>query len=441
MPTSPTRFARTPDGFAIAYREWGDKDPVHIYLSEFGASCDTRDVHPSLIRHWRNLSAISRVVNIDRRGIGSSDIVTPYRFDRIDEFVADVLAVVDALGAEKIVLTGEGSSAGAAILFAVTYPERVERLALLNCGASSINRDDYDISPLNREDVLALADHWEATWGEGGVFAMFSPGLVTDPSFVEVCGRIERLTCGPTAAGAWVRAIVDFDLRELAPQVTVPTLVYYSGDLLHTTVEQARDLADRIPGAQFVDAQGKLFYVPDDSPQLDAYAEFLGGHVAPDPTEQVTLLFTDVVGSTDHAGAIGDAHWTKILDDLDAWVDREVAQHGGRIVKHTGDGHLATFSHAEGALAAGLSIARSVHALGVEVRCGVHSGDVVLRTSGDIGGLSVHFAARVMSKAGPRQLLASDAVTRLAPTRSYESRGTHDLKGFDGSFELFEVMS
>lgn len=434
-------YARTKDGFHIAYREWGDKDPVHIFLSEFGATVDTRDMHPAFIRFWRQLGSISRVVSLDRRGLGTSDPVVPPRFDCVDEFAEDVLAVMDELRLERVVLTGEGSCATAAAYLAVHYPDRIHRVSFVNGAAKSTRTDDYPIAPLSEEDIMAVADAIESTWGDGSFIAAFST-LASDPTFLEVCGRVERFVCSPSTAAAWMRASITFDIRDLAPLIAIPSLVYYTGDVSHTNVEQSRDLAARIPEARLVEVPGKLFYQPDGNPQLDEYADFIGGHIDPDPTKHATVMFLDIVGSTEFAESMGDASWTQTLDDVDGFVRHEVDQREGRVVNFTGDGHLAIFDHAEDALFTALRISRGVHALGVEVRTGLHTGEVTLRGSGDIGGLAVHIGARVMAKADARQVFVSEATVERARGAgfTFADRGLHQLKGLSGEHRILEIV-
>ena len=435
-------YARTKDGFHVAYREWGDKDPVHVFLSEWAATVDTRDMHPAFIRLWRQLGSISRVVSLDRRGLGTSDPVVPPRFDRIDEFAADVLAVMDELGLERVVLTGEGSSAVAAAYLAVHHPERILRVAFVNTAAKSTRTEDYPIAYLTNEDILSVAEAVESTWGDGSFIAAFSR-LASDPTFLETCGRVERFVCGPSTAAAYIRATTTIDVRDLVPLITIPSLVYYTGDLGHTNVEQSRDLAARISDARQVEAPGKLFYQPDGSPQLDEYADFIGGHIDPDPTKHATVMFLDIVGSTKFAEAMGDASWTQTLDDLDGFVRREVDQCAGRVVKFTGDGHLAVFDRAEDALFSALRISHGVHALGVEVRTGLHTGEVTLRSAGDIGGLAVHIGARVMAKADARQVFVSEATAERAREAglTFADRGVHVLKGVSGEHRILEIVT
>lgn len=441
MASGTAGYARTADGFHIAYRTWGDKGPVHVYLSEFGATVDTRDMHPAFIRLWRQLSAISMVVSLDRRGIGTSDVPCPQRYD-LDDYVEDILAVVNAVGASEVVLTGEGSSGAAAIAFTVAHPDRVARLAIVNGCASQVRRAGYDLALFEPEDILAMVDTFMPVWGQGQFFAAYAPKLALDASFVEVCGRIERLVCGPNATRLWAEAVIEIDVRDLAARVTVPTLVYFTGDLGTMTVEQSRDLADRIPNSSLVEAPGRLFYQPDESPQLDDFAAFIGGQIEPDPTVEAGVMFVDVVGSTDHAASLGDTTWLQTLNDLDAFVHHQVASHGGRVIKQTGDGHLAMFEDPADALSAAMMITSGVSAFGIEVRAGVHVGQVSLRPNGDIGGITVHVAARITNEAHARQVYVSqdvaDRLTSIPPRLA--ARGLRELKGVPGQHLVFQAL-
>jgi class 3 adenylate cyclase len=443
MASERAGYARTTDGLYIAYRVWGEKDPVHIFLSDFAATVDTRDIHPSFVRLWRTLAGISLVASLDRRGVGTSDVASPQGFE-LSDYVLDVLAVADAIGAERCVLTGEGMSGGAAaVAFAVAHPERVARLAIVNGTASFVRRDNYDLALFSRDDAISMIDHYFEVWGQGELVATFAPHLASDSSFIEVCGRIERAFCGPTGARMCAQSVLDLDLRDLAGQVTVPTLVYFTGDLAYVTVEQSRDLADRITPASLIEAPGRLFYLPDQRPQLDEFAEFIGGRIDPDPTIEACLVFVDVVGSTDHARTMGDSQWLRVLDALDAFVERTVTTRGGRVVKRTGDGHFVLFDRSADAVDAAIVIAGGVSALGIDVRTGVHLGDVRLRTNGEVGGISVHFATRVMNSAGPRQVYVSQRVVEDLSSAgaefSFKSCGEQSLKGIEGRHRLFEA--
>ena len=440
-------YAVTPDGFHIAYAVLGEGDLWHVFLPELASAVEeVQNHHPAFDRFQRFAGSLSGLVFLDPRGVGTSDTVPPDQVFRLEGWTTDILAVLDALEVERAVITGEGYSGHAAIQFAVAHPERTLRLVLSNSFARlTLSSDDYAIGTYSMDQVDDVAAMFERDWGTGRLTARFAPALVTDPSFLDYFAGRERRTASPRTAAAVVRTMASSDIRALLPRVSVPTLVYYTGDLLHVPVEHSRYLAEHIPHASLVEAPGRSFYLPDETDRLSAWAEFIVGGPAALSLERrlLTVLFMDVVASTERASAVGDARWAQILEDMDAYVAREVERHGGRLVKQTGDGHLAAFDAPGQALRAACEIARGVHVLGVEVRCGLHVGELELRPGGDIGGIAVHTAARVCEAAGPRQVFVSRTIADLAAGSGFrfEDRGSHELRGVPGAWQLYEVMS
>jgi class 3 adenylate cyclase len=439
-----TRYAKTADGFHIAYKAWGQGELVHVFLPEFGACVDSLGQHPAHIRFERFIGSLSRCVCFDPRGIGGSDPVSLHQIGALDDWVADLVAVLEDVGAERVVFTGEGYSGQAAVLFAARHPDRVLRLTLPNAYARLTSTADYPIGLYPVDAVDGVVEAIGRDWGTGAVHAQFSPTLVSDPSFLELCGRIERQVCSPGTAQAMVRAMALSDVREILPKVSCPALVYYTGDLGHVPLDHSRHVAEHIPGATFVEARGRSFYQPDEAGQLDAWAEFIvGGVPAAIERRLATILFVDVVGSTAHASKIGDERWAATLEDLDTWIGREVEKCDGRLIKQTGDGQLATFDTPSEAVRTACAIAQGVHVLGVEVRCGLHVGEIELRPGGDIGGIAVNAAARLLDAGGPREVIVSSTVVDLAAGSGFlfHDRGSHELRGVPGTWHLYEVTN
>jgi class 3 adenylate cyclase/pimeloyl-ACP methyl ester carboxylesterase len=436
-----TRYAITEDGFHIGYKVLGQGEPVHVLLPNL-ISVDSFGQHPAHIRFARFFGSLSRCVVFDPRGLGVSDPVAPDRVGVLDDWVRDVVAVLDAVGAERVVFTGFEGMAHVAIRFAVSHPDRILRLSLANAHARALVAPDYPMGMFSMDDLDGFVDALGRAWGTGAVFAQGAPALVSDSSFLELCGRIERQTCSPGTAQALVRAGLLSDVRALLPQVSCPTLVYYTGDITYVSREQSRYLAEHIPGAVFIEAPGGSFYQPDEVDQLGAWAEFILGR-APRSIERrlATVLFVDVVDSTVHAAAIGDERWAATLEDLDTWVTQQVRTQGGRRIKQTGDGQLATFDTPTGAVSAARSIARGAHVLGVEVRCGLHVGEVEVRPDEDIAGIAVNVAARLLDAGGARDVIATQTVVDLTRGSGFEfaERGAHELRGVPGVWNLYEL--
>jgi class 3 adenylate cyclase/pimeloyl-ACP methyl ester carboxylesterase len=439
-------YALTRDGYHIAYADLGQGDLCHVFMAH-GASLvdDVQRQHPAHVRFERLCASLGRLVLVDARGFGVSDVAPLDGCFAPEAWATDILAVLDALGIERAVISGEGFSGHAATQFAVTHPERTLRLALNNSYARLARAEGYEIGAFSMDRVAHLVSAIEREWGTGRPTADGAPSLATDPSFLDYNAARERRTASPGTMGAWGRAMATSDIRELLPRVTVPTLVYFTGDLVTFPVEHSRYLATHIPGAILVEAPGRSFYLPSETERLTAWAEFIvGGRAALSHEDKLlTLLFTDVVGSTRKAAELGDTRWARVVGDLDAFVAQRVELHGGRVVKQTGDGHLIAFDLPRHALRAAREITLGVHVLGVEVRCGLHVGEVELLPDGDLGGIAVHTAARVCDAAGPRQVLVSRTVADLAAGSDFrfEDRGAHELRGVPGSWTLYEVMT
>jgi class 3 adenylate cyclase len=437
-------YALTPDGYHIAYAVLGHGEISHLFMAHFVSVVDeVQWQHPAHVRFERVYASLSRLVLVDPRGIGVSDIAPPDGCFSPEAWATDILAVLDTLEIERAVITGEGYSGHAATHFAVTHPERTLRLALNNSYARYGHVEGNEIAELPMDQVAQVASLIEHEWGTGRMSQSGST-LVSDPSFLDYCGARERRSASPGTAAALFRATATSDIRDLLPRLTVPTLVYYTGDLTEAPVEHSRYLAAHIPGAILVEAPGRSFYQPAEAERLNDWAEFIVGGPAAlaHDNKLLTLLFTDVVGSTKHAAQVGDARWARIVEDLDSYVAQRVGIHGGCVVKQTGDGHLITFERPRDALRAACEIARGVHVLGVEVRCGLHVGEVELLPDGDLRGMAVHAAARVCAAAGPQQVVVSRTVVDLAAGSDFrfEDRGPHELKGVPGSWTLYEVM-
>jgi class 3 adenylate cyclase len=286
------------------------------------------------------------------------------------------------------------------------------------------------------EQLEELADRTRAAWGSGRVLAAAVPHFADDPAF---CARFERMGARPSAAAALVRNLASTDVRPLLDKITAPTLVAYSGDITSSTVEDSRELARQIPNARLFEGASSTFYWGGGA--IEAIVGFIAGATSVGDRDLVTLLFTDVVDSTRAVVAAGDDEWRQTLNFLDDLVAARVSRAGGRVVKQTGDGHLIEFARPGDAVRAAIAICRAAPTLGVTLRAGVHTGEIERRENGDIGGLSVHIAARVAAVAGPGQVVVSRTVADLLGAAEHGLRdcGEHELKGVPGRWALFAV--
>ena len=433
-----THFADTSRG-RLAYQVNGI-GPVDV-LVDFGLffPIDLMWEEPSLRRFLDRLSSFSRHLWFDPRGRGASDPL-PHDQDRFVESGADdILALVDHVGLQEVVLLG--LNAAATILFAATHPERTKALVLVDTMAHLPQVGDSTRGPSARS-----LERWHSAqrhdWGTGAALDVLAPSLASDERVRRWLGRCERLLCTADEAYWRMRSTSQVDLRSVLASIRVPTLgVYREGSPM---AEYVRQVAQGISGAKLIGLRGNdyLFFAGDTSPMLDAIEEFLTGRLPVHDNDRVlaTVLFTDIVGSTETASRLGDQRWRDLLATHDALVRSELDRFRGRFVKSMGDGVLASFDGPGRAIRCACAIRDSVRTLGIDVRAGLHTGEIEA-VGDDLAGVAVHIGARVSAKASAGEVLVSSTVKDLVAGSSidFEDRGTHDLKGVPGSWRLYAV--
>lgn len=415
----------------VAFQVHGDGPPF-LFLKAFGASVDAVWEHPGHLRFWRSMGSALRMVTLDHRGTGMSDALEDSRLRDLDSRVEDVLAVLDALEIDRLFVCGELDGAFTAVKFAVQHPDRCAGLILQNAAATGFA---FGSSEAALED---LTESVRATWGTGETVANTVPSFADDRDF---CARFERMGARPGAAAVLVAVLGTTDIRPMLASVTAPTLVVHSGEITLSTAEDAHDLAARIPNARLFESESSTFYWG--AGVIDQVVAFVTGNPGVGARDLVTMVFTDVVDSTGTVVALGDSEWRQTLTFLDDLVAARVASYGGRVVKQMGDGHLIEFSRPSDAVRATLGLVRGAPALGVSIRAGIHTGEIERRETGDIGGLSVHIAARTAAHANAGEVLVSRTVVDLLGATDYEleDRGEHELKGIPGTWRLFAVST
>jgi len=442
--TAATRYAKTPDGLHVAYSVLGDGPFDLVFISDWRSHVEVITEEPSAARFFERLASFSRLIWFDKRGTGLSDPVALAALPSLEDWMDDVRVVLDAVGSERAALLGSTGGGPMAILFAATHPDRTQALVLANTFARLTQADDYlsGIPAHVRDRLLpGLAEHW----GTGAILTLTSPLAASDEHLRTWWGRFERLAASPGAAFAMQRAVFELDVRSVLPTLAVPTLVVHRRDLRFIRVEHGRYLAEHIPGATYVELPGgeQLFFVGSDD-LLDEIESFLTGHRRGSEPDRVlaTVLFTDIVGSTEHAVQVGDRRWRDVLDRYDAMADRQLERFRGRLIKTTGDGTLATFDGPARAVRCAFAIREAVRRLGLEVRCGLHTGEIEAR-GGDIGGLAVHIGQRISAGARSGEVLVSRTVVDLVAGSGieFEDRGDHELKGVPGKWQLSAVKS
>jgi pimeloyl-ACP methyl ester carboxylesterase len=434
MPVPTTRYATTVDGVHVAYQVIGKGPPDLVFIPPAALShVEAYWEEPQVALYLSRLASFSRLIVFDKRGIGMSDRVqgVPTLEKRMD----DVRAVMDAAGAATAAVCGisEGGAIGA--MFAATYPERVGVLILLNAAIKNWLSPDL---------ASVVSEYIEQSWGEGQSFELGAPSVEDDERIRTWAGRVERLSASPATMAAMVAMNTAFDVRAVLPAISVPTLVMHRvGDRV-VSVEHGREAAQLIPAARYVELPGTdhLPFFEDPEVTLGLVEEFVTGtrHRTEPDRVLATVVFTDIVASTEHASRLGDRRWKETLDAYDGLVSQELARFRGRLVKTTGDGTLATFDGPGRAIRCAQAIRQTSKALKLDVRAGVHTGEIELRGD-DVTGLAVVIGHRVSELAGSGEVVVSGTVKDLVAGAGieFEERGEHDLKGVPGSWHLFAV--
>jgi class 3 adenylate cyclase len=394
-------------------------------------------------RFFNRLTEFARVIMFDRRGTGMSDPPTTPAYSLEDQ-IDDVLAVMDAAGVERAGLFAQLEACAMAVLFAGTHPERASSLALYCPFARSTRAEGYPFGFTPEERRREIIEPAIAGWGTGSRGLPLAPSLANDPEYVDWFGKLERLTGAPSRMRHLLELHNDTDVRGILRQVRVPTLVMAREDAAFYDEGHARYVAERIPGARYVKLAGEdiLMAGGDQEPLLSELEEFVTGTRREREPDRVlaTVLFTDIVGSTQRAAELGDARWRQLLERHNDLVRRQLGQHQGREVKTVGDGFLATFDGPARGVRCATAVTEEVRRLGIDIRAGLHTGECEVMGD-DVGGMAVHIGSRVASRAGPGEVLVSGTVKDLVVGSGIEfaDRGEHDLKGVPGAWRLYEV--
>lgn len=435
-----TRYTRS-GGVNIAYQVTGD-GPLDLVLVPGFVSHLERDWEEARSAAFNDrLASFSRLIRFDKRGTGLSDRAPdlPDLETRMD----DVRAVMDAAGSERAALFGFSEGGPMCVLFAAVYPERTSALVLYGSYAKRQDPDEDYPWAATREERVAYAEEVEQTWGEQGDIATLAPSA--DPAFARWWAARARAAASPGAARDLILMNSSIDVRHVLPAVRVPTLVLHRTGDTDSRAEEGRYIAEHIPGARFVELEGDDHLPWLDSDQiLDEVEEFLTGVRRGPAIGRVlaTVLFTDVVDSTGRAAALGDRRWAELLGRHTALVRGEIERFGGVEVDTAGDGVLARFDGPARAVRAALALATEVRGLGIEVRAGVHTGELELVGDG-VAGIAVHIGARIAELAEPGEVLVSSTVKDLVAGSELEfaDRGTAELRGVPGAWRLYAAVT
>ena len=430
----------------IAYQVFGEGPVDLLVLPGPLIPFDAIESEPGLYRFHRRLSSFSRVVRFDQRGLGLSsraplDAVGP----RI--WAEDAIAVMDAVGCRQAALFTSGVTAMTGLVLAAEHPERVRSLVIVNGASRLMWAPDYPIGtdPTRADPFTTVAIEPDAVEQGFDVLEIVAPTMARDEAFRAWWDQAGNRAASPSMARAVTGAMVASDVRDALPRITAPTLIVHRSDCRFVPVEHGRYLAAHIAGSRYVELPGAdaLHWVGDTGPMLDEIEEFITGVRGGFDAERVltTIVFTDIVGSTLRAAALGDLRWHDLLDNHDRIVRHELGRFRGREVNTSGDGFVATFTSPGVAIDCADAIVDAVRPLGIDVRIGIHAGEVEIRGD-DVAGMAVHIGARVAALAGPSEVLASSTVREIVTgsRHTFAERGEHELKGVPGRWRVYALV-
>ena len=439
-----TRYAESGE-FHIAYQVVGEGAPDIVLVPEFWHSIEAQWEEPSLASFLHRLSSLGRLIVFDQRGTGVSDPLPPGEIPSLEQWLDDINAVLEEVGSTHAVLIGMGGGGSLSMLFAATHPDRTSGLVLVNSFPRLAQAEDYEWgrAPAVEEEVLHVM---RTGWGRGVLLDIVAPSKVGDEQFRQWWARYQRLGSSPGTIVRMRRMLDEFDVRDVLQSIRSPTLVLHRSGNTFVRVEHGRYLAEHIPGARYVELAGSDYFafVGNSDVILDEIERFVTGLTHAPESDRVlaTVLFTDIVGSTQRAVELGDRRWAELLGDHHAVVRRELERYRGQEVDTAGDGFFATFDGPARAVRCALAVRDAVRTLDLEVRAGLHTGELELAGDG-VRGLAVHIGQRVLAQADAGEVLVSSTVKDLVAGSglAFADRGVHTLKGVPEQWRLFEVAA
>ena len=441
-----TRYVDTGRG-SLGYQVFGDGTSHVVFSGSIDSNAEAMWDLPEAAEYFDRLSAFSRVLYYDSRGSGVSDPVPNAGLFTFESFSDDTRIAMDAAGFDRATIIGDVEGGPGAMMFAATYPERVESLVLTNTFARFLRSDDYPIGI--PEDALANLQTWMTqNWGTADYFTGTSPSLLQDPAIRDRLARYQRISTSPGVTGSAIEFYRQTDVRWMLSAIQAPTLVLVRRDAVYHRAEHGRYLAAEIPNAELVELPGgdtAPFFIGDTTPVLSAIEQFITGdrtHHVPDRT-LATVMFTDIVDSTRLAAQLGDTRWLDTLEQHNRLARQYIQRYHGKEINTTGDGFLATFDGPTRAVTCAADLHRAMPDTGVQIRVGLHTGEIEVDSTGDIGGLAVHIASRVTDAAAEPGVVVSSTVKELVAGSGIEFTplGEFDLKGIPGTWNLHRLDS
>jgi len=436
-----TQYVRSGDA-DIAYQVIGDGPNDVVLAFDFASHLEEVAEHPQITEFVGGLTRFARVLMFDMRGVGMSGGVATTTA-ALESWMDDVVAVMEAAGSRRVTFVAQGHAAQMAMMTAAVFPDRVASLVLINGWARFARADDYPAgAPEEVHEPILRAI--EEQWGTGADLAVIGPSLVDRPGVREWWARVERYSAPPGVARARMQAILELDVRHVLPLISAPTLVVHSRDNAWVRVAHGRYLAESISGARLVEVDSADHTMTFNLDLVGLIEELVTGARSGAPSADrvlATVLFVDIVGSTQYASEAGDESWRAALGHVERVAEDAIRLYEGAVERHTGDGVLATFDGPARAIRCAARISDEATRGGVEVRCGLHAGEVIRRPEG-LAGLAVHIGARICDLAAPGEVLVTRTVRDLVAGSgiAFEERGEHELKGISDRWTLYAAV-
>jgi pimeloyl-ACP methyl ester carboxylesterase len=441
----PTKYAKSGD-LHIAYQVVGEGPRDLVFVPGWVSNVELVWEEPHQAAFLQRLASFARLILFDKRGTGSSDPVPADRPPTLEDRMDDVLAVMDAVDSERAALFGFSEGGAMSALFGATYPDRTTALILWASTPRIAWAEEWPWGITRAEGMAQLRSLELGRFDEFFGLEFFVPGAKHDPEFQRWWARMGRLGASPAMYIALMKTNGATDVRSVLPTISVPTLVLHRTEDAVSDVRSGRYMAEHIPGARYIELPGRDHWpwVGDAEAALGEIQQFITGVRPPPPADRflATVLFTDIVDSTVRADELGDRRWSELLDTHDGLSKRELARYGGKWIKSTGDGMLATFDGPGRAIAAAVALLQDARDLGFEIRAGLHTGEIAMRGE-DIVGMAVNIAARVSALAAPHEVLVTSTIRDLVAGSGvrFEDRGIGQLKGVPGEWRLLAVTA
>jgi len=442
-----TRYAKCGDT-DIAYQVFGDGPIDLLVLPGPFIPIDSIDAEPSMYRFHRRLASFSRLIRLDQRGIGLSSRVASMDVIGPKFWAEDAIAVMDAVGCDQVTVFAPSFQAMSGLVLAADHPERVRSLVVVNGAARALKAPDYPVGAeqSGADPFMTVAQEPDAVEQGFDTLKIIAPTVARDDAFRTWWDLAGNRAASPSMARAVTKIVAEADVRDALARITAPTLILHRSSSTFIPAGHGRYLAEHIAGSRYVELPGAdvLYWVGDTAPMLDEIEEFITGVRGGFDAERVltTIVFTDIVGSTARAALLGDDRWRDLLDNHDSIVRHQLERFRGREVNTAGDGFVATFTSPSVAIECAEAIVGAVRTLGIEVRVGIHAGEVEVRGA-DVAGMAVHIGARVAALARPSEVLVSSTVREIVTgsRHAFAESGEHELKGVPGRWRLYAVVS